>query len=332
MDTFLAWSMVKHPVGVPQADCFELRTFALPELQDGDVLVENTWLSVEPSGRSRMDKGRLPVGAFVIGEPMFGRALGRVVKSRAADVKEGELVGHSLGWRDRAIVPANMLTRLPEADVPPESFLGILGFTGLVGYVGMVDIAGVQAGDVAFVSGAAGAVGLAAVQFARLKGAARIIGSAGGVAKGAWLKSIGCTDVIDYRTEQDLSATLRRAAPDGIDVYFDNVGGAHLAAALDNARDHARFAECGMIGGYNSGDTSAPAQMFQVVTKRLRLQGFGGPDIMHRIGDYMAEAAPLLVSGALKDRNTVMHGLEATPAAFLGLFSGANMGKMLVKL
>jgi NADPH-dependent curcumin reductase CurA len=332
VSTFRAWSLVEHPTGTPGPECFALKTFPLPPLQDEEVLVENTWLSVEPSGRARMDKGRLPVGAFVVGEPMFGRALGRVVESRARDVKVGDIVGHGLGWRDRSVAPASALMRIPQADVPVQAFLGILGFTGLVGYVGIVDIAGVRAGDTVFVSGAAGAVGSAAVQFARIKGAGHVIGSAGGADKCAWLKSIGCDATIDYRAEKDLSAALRRSAPEGIDVYFDNVGGAHLAAALDNARDHARFAECGMISGYNSGETNAPAQMFQVVTKRLRVQGFGGPDIMDRIGPYQREAIPLVASNALQSRETVFEGLEATPGAFLGLFSGANMGKMLVRL
>lgn len=332
MSTFRAWSLVKHPTGVPSADCFELRTFPLPALQYGEVLVENSWLSVEPSGRARMDRDRLPVGAFVLGEPMFGRALGRVVESRSSDIKVGDVVGHGLGWRDRTIAPAAAIMRVPKADVPIQAFLGILGFTGLVGYVGIVDIGGVKAGDTVFVSGAAGAVGSSAVQFARVKGAGRVIGSAGGAEKCAWLRSLGCDEAIDYRAENDLSTALRRAAPDGIDVYFDNVGGSHLAAALDNARDHARFAECGMIGGYNSGATNAPAQMFQVVTKRLRMQGFGGPDIMDRIVPYQREAIPLVASGALQSRETIFEGLEATPAAFLGLFSGANTGKMVVRL
>lgn len=332
MSSFQAWSLVKHPAGVPDRDCFALRTYPLPALQDGEVLVENSWLSVEPAARARMDPGRLPVGAFVLGEPMFGRALGRVVESRSSDVKVGDIVGHGLGWRDRSVAPASALMRVPKADVPIQAFLGILGFTGLVGYVGMVDVAGVKAADSVFVSGAAGAVGSAAVQFARVKGAGRIIGSAGGAEKCAWLRSIGCDAAIDYRAEADLSAALRRAAPDGIDVYFDNVGGSHLAAALDNARDHARFAECGMIGGYNSGETNAPAQMFQVVTKRLRMQGFGGPDIMDRLAPYQREAIPLVESGVLQSRETIFEGLESTPAAFLGLFSGANMGKMVVRL
>jgi NADPH-dependent curcumin reductase CurA len=332
MSTFRAWSLVKHPVGTPALECFELRTFPLPTLSEGEVLVENSWLSVEPSGRARMDAGRLPVGGFVLGEPMFGRALGRVAKSRADNVKVGDIVGHALGWRDRAVVPASALMPIPKIDVPVQAFLGVLGYTGLVGYYGIVQVAGVKQGDIVFVSGAAGAVGSSAVQFARLNGAGHIIGSAGGVEKCAWLKSIGCHATIDYRAEKDLSATLRNAAPEGIDVYFDNVGGAHLAAALDNARDHARFAECGMIGGYNSGDTAAPAQMFQLISKRVRMEGFGGPDIMDRIQAYQREAIPLVASGALQSRETVFQGLEATPQAFLGLFSGANMGKMLVRL
>ena len=175
-------------------------------------------------------------------------------------------------------------------------------------------------------------MGSTAVQLARVKGAAHIVGAAGGADKCAWLKDIGCSATIDYRAQTNVSTALKAAAPDGIDVYFDNVGGEFFAAALDNAREHARFAECGMIGGYNSGDTSAPAQMFHIITKRLRVQGFGGPDIMHRMDDYHREMIPLVASGAIQSRETVLDGLDATPKAFLGLFSGANMGKMLVRL
>ncbi len=332
MTTFLAWTLITRPIGVPASDCFELRSFPMPKAKAGDLVIENIWLSVEPSARARMDEGRLPVGGFSLGEPMFGRALGRVVASHSEQFREGDIVAHGLGWRDRAVVPASAVAAIPKTDIPVQTFLGVLGFTGLTAYVGMVEIAAVKEGDVVFVSGAAGAVGSTAVQLARVKGAAHIVGAAGGADKCAWLKDIGCSATIDYRAQTNVSAALKAAAPDGIDVYFDNVGGEFFAAALDNAREHARFAECGMIGGYNSGDTSAPAQMFHIITKRLRVQGFGGPDIMHRMDDYHREMIPLVASGAIQSRETVLDGLDATPKAFLGLFSGANMGKMLVRL
>lgn len=332
MDTFRAWTLVKHPVGQPEPECFELRGFPLAKLADGEVLIDNTWLSVEPSGRARMDANRLREGAFTLGAPMFGRAIGRVIESRAASVKVGDIVSHGLGWRDRSIVPASAALQIPRGDIPVQAFLGVLGYTGLTAYFGMVHVARVKAGDIVFVSGAAGAVGSTAVQLARVKGASHIVGSAGGAEKCAWLKEIGCHATIDHRVERDLTKALRRAAPDGIDVYFDNVGGQHLAAALDVARTHARFAECGMIGGYNSGDTTAPAQLFQVITNRIRMEGFGGPDFMDRMDEYHREMIPLVASGAVQSRETVFNGLEATPSAFLGLFSGANIGKMLVRL
>lgn len=332
MRTFAAWSLVKRPVGVPTSDCFELRSFPMPEPKDGDLVVENIWLSVEPSARGRMDVGRLPVGGFTLGEPMFGRALGRVLVSRSDKYAEGDVVSHGLGWRDFSVVPASAVFVIPKTDIPVQAFLGVLGYTGLTAYIGMVEIASVKEGDVVFVSGAAGAVGSTAVQLARVKGAAHIVGAAGGSSKCDWLRDIGCSAAIDYRAQTDISAALAAAAPNGIDVYFDNVGGDFFAAALDNAREHARFAECGMIGGYNSGDTSAPGQMFHIVTKRLRVQGFGGPDIMHRMEDYHREMIPLVASGAVQSRETVLDGLQKTPEAFLGLFAGTNMGKMLVRL
>lgn len=331
MDVARVWTVARPFVGAPTEDCFELRTEPLAAPADGELLIENLWLSVEPSLRIRIAQlaGDASVGLH---QPLPGRAIGRVRASRAPGFAPGDLVQHGLGWRDKAVAPAEAVTKVPDAGVPVETFLGVLGYVGLTAYTGIVEVARVRPGDVVFVSGAAGGVGSTAVQLARVEGASRVIGSAGGPRKADWLRSLGCDAVIDYRAEPDLSGALARAAPDGIDVYFDNVGGDHLAAAFDNARTHARFAECGMVGAYNSGDSRAPAQLFKLIVNRIRMEGFGGPDIMDKLDAFQAKMIPLVKSGVVRGQSTVLQGLEATPAAFIGLFSGANTGKMLVQL
>jgi len=325
------WTFSKQPVGAPTEDCFELRDQELEALADGELLVANTWLAVEPSLRIRIAHlaGHASTNTH---EPVPGRAIGRVVESRASEFKPGDLVAHGLGWRDKAIVPATGVWKVPDVGIPTEDFLGVLGYNGLTAYTGMVKVAGVKPGDVVFVSGAAGSVGSLAVQLAKLKGAARVIGSAGSPEKIEWLKALGCDATFDYRAEPDLTAALARAAPDGIDVYFDNVGGEHLAAALNNARPHARFAECGMVSTYNSGDSAAPAQLFRIIVNRIRMEGFGGEEMMGHLSDFQAEMIPLVQSGAVQARSTIMNGLESVPRAFIGLLSGANIGKMIVQL
>ena len=254
-----AWHLKSRPNGLPTADNFEFKDVALPELGDGMVHVRNHWLSVDPYMRGRMNDVKSYVPPFQIGEPLEGGAVGEVVESRSPDFQPGDKVLHMMGWRDEAVVPAQALNKLPSIPgVEPQAFLGNLGLTGGTAYWGLLDAAKAKAGDIVFVSAAAGAVGSAVVQIAKAKGMT-VIGSAGGADKVAFVKSLGADECIDYKAGVPLVKALSEVAPKGIDVYFDNVGGEHLDAALALARRDARFAICGMIDGYNSGAPTQPA-------------------------------------------------------------------------
>ena len=325
-----AWHLKSRPSGMPTADNFELKDFELPPLENGMIRVRNRWLSVDPYMRGRMNDVKSYVPPFQIGEPMDGGAIGEVVESKAEGLQPGDLVQHMAGWRDEAVVAARTANKLPELGAPPELFLGILGVTGMTAYFGLLDAASAKAGDIVFVSAAAGAVGSAVVQIARAKGMT-VIASAGGEEKCAFVRSLGADQVVDYKAGQILKG-LAAAAPEGIDVYFDNVGGDHLDAAFALARNNARFAICGMIAGYNAREPVCFRYMARVIAARIQLKGFIVFDYFPRMAEFYAAMAPWVASGTVKSRETVIDGLENTPDAFLGLFKGENTGKMLVRL
>src|SRR3954467_12165244 len=250
-----AWHLKSRPNGMSTAENFELKEVTLPALSEGEVRVRNLWLSVDPYMRGRMNDVKSYVPPFQIGEPMDGRAIGEVVESKAEGFAPGDLVQHMAGWRDEAVIQARTANKLPDLGAPPERFLGVLGVTGMTAYFGLLDSAGAKEGDVVFVSAAAGAVGSVVVQIAKAKGMA-VIASAGGAEKCEFVRSLGADQVVDYKAGSILKG-LAAAAPDGIDVYFDNVGGDHLDAAFAVARNSARFAICGMIEGYNQREPMA---------------------------------------------------------------------------
>jgi NADPH-dependent curcumin reductase CurA len=325
-----AWHLTSRPQGLPTAENFALREIALPPLGDGMVRVRNRWLSVDPYMRGRMNEAKSYIPPFALDAPMEGGALGEVVESNAEGFDPGDLVSHFAGWRDEAVLPAKALTRVPDLGVPPQAFLGVLGMPGATAYFGLLDAAQAKPADTVFVSAAAGAVGSAVVQIAKAKGMT-VIGSAGGQAKCEFVRSLGADAVIDYRAGPLLKA-LAKAAPNGIDVYFDNVGGSHLDAALAAARQNARFAICGMIEAYNNPRPTSLRFIMRVIAMRIRLQGFIVSDYLARMGEFHAAMGPWLADGTVTARETVVEGLEQAPEAFLGLFKGANTGKMLVKL
>ena len=326
-----AWHLKSRPTGMPTHDNFEFKDVTLPELTEGSVRVRNRWLSVDPYMRGRMNDVKSYVPPFQIGEPLEGGAVGEVVESRAEGFAPGDLVMHMAGWRDEAVVPAAALNKLPSIPgVGEQAFLGNLGLTGGTAYWGLLDAAQAKAGDIVFVSAAAGAVGSAVVQIAKAKGMT-VIGSAGGPEKCDFVRSLGADAVIDYKAGP-LVKSLAEAAPRGIDVYFDNVGGDHLDAAFAHARKDARFAICGMIEGYNSTEPMAFRYIMRVIAMRIMLKGFIFTDYLPRMGEFFADMGPLVASGQVKERDTVVDGLENTPDAFLGLFTGKNTGKMLVRL
>ncbi len=329
-----AWHLKSRPDGLPTADNFDLREIDLPKLDKGQMRVRNLWLSVDPYMRGRMNDVKSYVPPFALDAPMEGGAIGEVVDSQADGFAPGDLVQHMAGWRDDAVIPAKSAIKLPDLGVPPQAFLGNLGLTGGTAYFGLLDAASAKQGDVVFVSAAAGAVGSAAVQIAKAKGMI-VIGSARGPDKCDFVRSLGADAAIDYSAGplvKSLAAAAKSVGADGIDVYFDNVGGDHLDAAFALARQNARFALCGMIDSYNSGQPAAFRYIMRVIAMRIRLQGFIFTDFVPRMGEFYANMGPWLASGAVKSHDTIVDGLEATPDAFLGLFSGQNTGKMLVKL
>jgi NADPH-dependent curcumin reductase CurA len=326
-----AWHLMRRPNGMPVPDDFALKSFDLPELGDGMVRVKNRWLSVDPYMRGRMNDVKSYVPPFALDAPMEGGAIGEVVESDDPGFAPGDMVLHMGGWRDEAIAPAQALNKLPPIPgVEPQAFLGNLGLTGGTAYFGLLEAASAKEGDIVFVSAAAGAVGSAVVQIAKAKGMS-VIGSAGGGDKCGFVRSLGADAVIDYKAGSVLKQ-LAEAAPKGIDVYFDNVGGDHLDAALAVARKDARFAICGMIEGYNEAQPTCLKFIMRIIAMRIRLQGFIYTDYMSKMGDFYREMGGWLASGQVKSRDTVVEGLDHTLDAFLGLFKGANTGKMLVKL
>lgn len=325
-----AWHLKNRPTGMPTKADFDLKRIDLPAVSDGNVRVRNLWLSVDPYMRGRMNDAKSYVPPFQLDEPMEGGAIGEIVESNADGFEPGELVQHMAGWRDEAVIPARAANKVPNLGIAPEKFLGVLGVPGATAWFGLLEVAAAQQGECVFVSAAAGSVGSAVVQIAKTKGMT-VIASAGGAEKCDYVRSLGADQVIDYKSGPILKS-LSAAAPDGVDVYFDNVGGDHLDAALATARNHARFAICGMIGGYN--DPQAPSLRFimRIIAARIRIQGFLVTDYLGRLGEFYEQMGPLVANGTITSRETVVDGLEAMPKAFLGLFEGANTGKMLVRI
>lgn len=325
-----AWTLASRPNGTPTHDDFALTNIDSAPLNEGEVRVANRWLSVDPYMRGRMNDVKSYVPPFAIGAPMDGGAIGEIVESRTDALKVGDMVLHMQGWRDEATGPASGFTKLPALDAPPQAFLGRLGMPGMTAWFGLLAVAEAKAGDTVFVSAAAGAVGSTVVQIAKAKGMT-VIGSAGGAQKGEWVRSLGADAVIDYKAGSVVHA-LGEAAPKGIDVYFDNVGGDHLDAALAHARPRARFAICGMIDVYNDAKPTQLKYLARLIGNRVRMQGFIVSDYMDRAGEFYADMGALVADGKLRGEETVFDGLDGMPDAFLGLFTGGNTGKMLVRV
>jgi NADPH-dependent curcumin reductase CurA len=325
--------LASRPTGLPQPENFALATVNLPDPGPGEVLVRNRWMSVDPYMRGRMYDRPSYVPPFQIGEPLQGGAIGVVEVSNADGLKKGDIVSSMFGWREAFVAPAAALEKLDvPGGLPMEAFLGVLGMPGLTAWAGLTQIGKPKAGDTVFVSGAAGAVGSVVAQVAKLKGCT-VIASAGSDDKCDWLKSLGIDHVINYRACGNLLAAVQAAAPKGIDIYFDNVGGEHLEVAIETARPFARLVECGMISTYNDTEpTPGPRNIIQVVGKSLTMRGFIVIEFQQLRGDFLAEMGPWIRAGKLKWQETVMDGIERAPAAFIGLFEGRNTGKMLVKL
>ncbi|GIF14413.1 NADP-dependent oxidoreductase [Actinoplanes teichomyceticus] len=326
--------LASRPTGWPTADNFELAELPTPEPGPGQVLIRNQYMSVDPYMRGRMNDVESYVEPFQVGKALDGAAVGEVVASQSPDVPVGAIVVHALGWRDYALADAAQVRVVDPAAAPTLSaYLGVLGMTGCTAYVGLLDIAQFREGDTVFVSGAAGAVGSMVGQIAKLRGAKRVIGSAGSAAKVRHLvDELGFDAAFNYK-DAPVRQQLREAAPDGIDVYFDNVGGDHLEAAIASLNKYGRVALCGAIAQYN--ETSAPAaprNLALAIGKELNLRGFIVGNHRNRMPDFIAEVGAWLRAGKIQSRETVVEGLANAPEAFLGLMRGENTGKMVIKL
>ncbi|GAA5105219.1 NADP-dependent oxidoreductase [Nocardia iowensis] len=325
------WQLVARPAGEPASENFQLVTAWLEDPGPGQVLVANDWLSVDPYMRGRMNEGKSYMPPFELGQALTGAAVGTVIDSRADSIPVGTTVIHFAGWREHAVLAAADTQMVDVRRSPAQAYLGVLGATGLTAYVGLTEIAPVRAGDVVFVSGAAGAVGSAAGQIARKLGATRVIGSAGGPDKSAHLLAeLGFDAAIDYR-QGDLTGQLAAAAPEGVDVYFDNVGGAHLQAALSVLNTFGRVALCGAISGYNH-PAPGPDNLNLAIRKRITLRGYVVGDHTERAGHWVRTAAGWLADGSLRVTETVAVGIDQAVEAFLTMMRGGNIGKMLVHL
>ncbi|MFB2650410.1 NADP-dependent oxidoreductase [Shewanella mangrovisoli] len=324
--------LASRPVGMPTLANFKQVEVTLPALKAGEVLVKNTWMSVDPYMRGRMMDRDSYIPPFQIDAVMDGGAIGEVVESLNPQFPVGSKVSHISGWRSAFISDGQDLTLLPAVNIPEQYFLGVIGMPGLTAWVGLMQIAKLKPTDTVFVSAASGAVGMVVCQIAKLNGC-KVIASVGSDEKAELVQSLGVDAVINYKKVTDLTQALRDAAPDGIDVYFENVGGAHLEAALNVLNEYGRIPVCGMIADYNAqAPVSGPSNLLAINTKKLTMQGFIVMDYFDQFEEFIAQMAQWLQAGKVKSQETVYQGLDQAAEAFIGLFEGKNKGKMLVKL
>ena len=326
--------LISYPTGTPTPENFALAQTKLEPIQDGQVLVRNLYLSVDPYMRGRMNGGKSYVPPFELGKPMSGGAVGEVVESRVPEFQSGDVVTSNYGWREYFMATPSELHPVSRNIQPLSVYLGALGMTGMTAWVGL-RLVDVKANDVIFISGAAGAVGNVAGQLAKIRGC-NVIGSAGSPEKVKFLQEeCGFDMAFDYKTSPviPIAEQLNLAAPDGIDVYFDNVGGEMLEAALSVLRVNGRIIACGGISGYNAETPRpGPSNLFNITTKRLTMKGLIVSDWLSCRGEFEQVVGDYYRSGKLRSKETVVVGIDKAVSAFLGLFTGKNIGKMVVKL
>ncbi|ASJ96262.1 NADP-dependent oxidoreductase [Shewanella marisflavi] len=324
--------LASRPQGMPTQANFSQKQIELPPLKAGEFLVKNLWMSVDPYMRGRMIDRESYIPPFALGQVLEGGAIGEVIESNHADFPVGSKVSSMKGWRSHYITDGADHTLLPETPLSESHFLGVLGMPGMTAWTGLNRIAQLKEGETLFVSAASGAVGSVACQLGLLMGA-KVVASVGSDEKAEALKAMGIEQVINYKRTTNLSQALKEAAPQGVDVYFENVGGEHLAAALDNMNDHGRIAVCGMIAQYNDTEpTPGPSNLAYIIMKKLRIEGFIVFEHWQHYGEFTQQMSQWLANGQVKAEQTIYEGLDNAPAAFIGLFEGKNRGKMLVKL
>ncbi|MEU9730267.1 NADP-dependent oxidoreductase [Streptomyces sp. NPDC048002] len=327
------WHLLSRPVGWPKPEDFALVETEIRQPGPDEVLVRNEYLSVDPYMRGRMSAAKSYVAPFELGKVMQGGAVGEVVASNIDGIAPGDHVLHFGGWREYATVGAAQTVKVDAGAAPLSTYLGVLGMTGLTAYAGLLRTASFKEGDSVFVSGAAGAVGSQVGQIAKLKGASRVIGSAGSDEKVKLLvEEYGFDAAFNYKNGP-VHEQLKEAAPDGVDVYFDNVGGDHLEAAIGRLNRDGRIAVCGMISVYNNTEAApGPRNLARLIQTRGRIEGFLVGDHYDLQPEFVQEVGPWVASGALKYRETVVEGIENNLEAFFGVLRGDNIGKMIVKL
>jgi NADPH-dependent curcumin reductase CurA len=321
-----------RPAGLPTLNNFRFESIALPDLQDGEVLLEGLYYSVDPYMRGRMNDAKSYVPPFEIGQPISGSAIEKVLMSKSIDFKPGDIVSGGLPWRIKTVAPAKGLVKIDASVAPLMYNLDVLGMTGLTAYFGLVEIGKPKAGETVVVSGAAGAVGLVVGQIAKIYGC-RVVGIAGSDEKIELLKDkFGFDDAINYKTVTDLKKAISKSCPKGVDIYFDNVGGEISDAVISNINFHARIPLCGQISLYNSTETPVgPRLQPMLLTRSVLMQGFIVSNFQSHFPEAVSHLARWLQEGKMKFEQTIVHGFDQLPTALLGLFKGTNIGKMVVE-
>lgn len=318
--------------GMPTPDNYSVVEADLPAPGEGEVLVKNLFISVDPYMRGRMSGIRTYIDPFQLGAVMEGGAVGEVVESNFDGLKPGDHVMSMFGWREGYVAPGKALMKIDTSILPPQAYLGIAGLTGMTAYVGLKRMVDLQAGETLWMSAGAGAVGSAGIQFAKAMGAT-VIATAGGADKCEYVKSIGADHAIDYKATDDLAGAIRAVAPKGVDCYFENVGGTHFTAALEVLAPKGRIAACGMIQRYNDADAATITDnLTYIVGKSLNIRGFIVSDHLDMQSNFIKDLTKWMMGGKINPAETILEGIEKTPEAFTGLFHGANTGKMLVKI
>ena len=325
--------LASRPVGTPTLDNFRFENIALPDLQNGEVLLEGLYYSVDPYMRGRMNEAKSYAPPFQIGQPIAGGAIEKVLMSKSEDLKPGDIVYGSLPWRIQTVAPAAGLLKIDASAAPLTYRLDVLGMTGLTAYFGLMDIGKPKAGETVVVSGAAGAVGLVVGQIAKIHGC-HVVGIAGSDEKIKLLKEkYGFDDAINYKTVTNLKAAISKSCPKGVDIYFDNVGGEISDAVISNLNFHARITVCGQISLYNSAEIPVgPRLQPMLLTKSVLMQGYIVSNYQSQFPEALGHLAKWVKEGKIKFEETIVHGFDQLPTAFLKLFKGANIGKMIVEV
>ena len=322
-----------RPDGIPTHHNFEIAEVTLPETAENELLVKNLYMSVDPYMRGRMVDRKSYVPPFQVGQPLEGGSVGEVVESKNDKFKPGDIVLNMLGWREYFVSNGKGLTRINPGKGPVQAYLGTLGMPGMTAYFGLLEIGKPNENETVFVSAASGAVGSIVSQIAKIKGC-RVVGSAGSDEKVAWLKEVaGVDEAFNYKTVNNLFKTVGELCPNGIDVYYENVGGQHLEAALEHMNTYGRLVMCGMISQYNATRPPVgPSNLGHMISKQLKMEGFIVARFSNKMSQFQTGMGKWIAEGRFKWKESVLEGIDKAPEAFMGLFRGDNFGKMVVKL